>query len=402
RCLDLVAFVNGLPVVVLTIEESELPHIHARIEQEMRPELPALLWYNAFLVVANAFTCRMGSFTTPWEHYFQWKRVESEDESESTTLETLLRGTCEPTHLLDIIENFTLFDHKGGLKKLVARNHQYLGVNKAVAAVDRREAMPEEQRESKLGVFWHTQGSGKSYSMIFFVLKILRKISHSYKFLIVTDRQDLDQQIYENFNDVDAIIEHVQEVHARDGEHLKQMLREPHFVLFTLIQKFSVEKPGMDYEQLSESTKIIVISDEAHRTQDKTLAKNMRSALPRAAFIGFTGTPLIEGEDQQTRETFGGYVSVYHFRRAIRDGVTVPLRFENHTPELKFIDERQFDVNMQQLLDDPRIDPQQKQNIIDLATHPERLLANSERLDWVASDIVEHFMGRGYQGKAMI
>ncbi len=400
RCLDLVVFVNGLPLIVLAIEDSELPHIHMRIEQETQNELPTLFWYNAFLVVANAFECHMGSFSAPWEQFFQWKRVIDERERESTTLETLLRGICEKTRLLDYVENFALFDTAGGLKKLIAKNHQYLGVNNVIAALREREQLPEDEQHDKLGVFWHTQGSGKSYSMVFFVRKVQRKISNTYKFVVVTDREDLDDQIYKNFKYTGTIEENPEEVHAESSAHLKRLLGEPHLILFTLVQKFRTEKPGQNYEQLDDSHKIIVITDEAHRTEEGTLAKNMRDALPHAAFLGFTGTPLLD--DERTRTTFGDYVSIYNFRRAIDDGVTVDLYFENHTPEIQFLKSLALDEEIKRRLDDAQLDPQQREQLILQILQSQSYLTSSKRLDWIAEDLVEHFMRRGYQGKAMV
>lgn len=398
RCLDLVLFVNGLPFVLLGIQDCALELIHAQVTQELYRELPRLFWYNAFVVVTNTFECRMGSFSAPWEHFFQWKRVLDEDEPASTTLETLLRGTCEQTRLLDLVENFTLFDEAGGLKKLVARNHQYLGVNRAIAALRAREQLPPQEQHDRLGVFWHTQGSGKSYSMIFFVRKAQRVLANTYKFLIVTDRIDLDEQIYQNFKNTGSVEEaDPAEVHAGDGNQLKRLLREPHFILFTLIQKFRVDQPGQNYEKLSESYGIVVITDEAHRTQDGELARYMRQALPHAAFIGFTGTPLMDN-DEQTRRTFGDYVSRYTFRRAINDGVTVDLYFENHTPPLELVRNIPLDEKLNSLLEGAQLTPQQQEQLF----RDSRFLDSSERLDWIAQDIVEHFARRGYQGKALV
>jgi type I restriction enzyme, R subunit len=400
HCLDLVVFINGLPLILLAIEDSELHHIHARIEREMQSELPTLSWYNAFLVVANAFTCRMGSFSTPWEHFFQWKRISDENERASTTLDTLLRGTCEQTRLLDILENFILFDDAGGLKKLIARNHQYLGVNNIIAALRERERQPADEQHDKLGVFWHTQGSGKSYSMIFFVRKVQRKIANDYKFVVVTDRDDLDTQIYKNFKHTGTIEEDPKEVQATDGKHLKRLLSEPHLILFTLIQKFHCEKPGQNYEELDGNHKIIVITDEAHRTEEGILAKNMRDALPHAAFLGFTGTPLMD--DNRTRTTFGDYVSIYNFRRAIDDGVTVDLYFENHTPEIQLPQKHVLDAEVKRLLEDTQLDPRQREQAIQQILQDQSYLSNDERLDWIAEDLVAHFLQRGYQGKALV
>ncbi len=399
KCLDLAGFVNGLPFILLGIEDGELQNIYDRIDKDYKQNIPTLFWYNAFIVVSNNFTCKLGSITSPWEFFFQWKRVKDECEDESTSLDTLVQGTCDKVRLLDIVENFTLFDSKGGLKKLIARNHQYLGVNNAIAVLCNRE-VDQQEKHRKLGVFWHTQGSGKSYSMIFFVCKVLHKISNDYRFVVVTDREDLDQQIYENFHDVGAIIEDPKDVHAQKCEHLKRLLSETHFVVFTLIQKFRTENPGQDNEKLSDSNKIIVIVDEAHRTQYDTLAKNIRDALPKAAFIGFTGTPLMDGEEQ-TRQTFGNYVSIYNFRRAINDGVTVPLYYENRTPEID-LSNQNFGEEMAELLANASLDPQQEQKVLDIYARANQFLNKDERLEWIADDIVNHFMNRGYMGKAMV
>ena len=247
----------------------------------------------------------------------------------------MLRGTCAPSRLLDIVENFILFDAShGGLVKLVAKNHQYLGVNNAVDAVYERQKLPPgDDRRDQLGVFWHTQGSGKSYSMIFFAQKILRKIPGNWTFVIVTDREELDEQIYNNFAHTGAVIEEPEQVRAEDGEHLKQLLREDHTYVFTLIQKFHA-RDGEPYPVLSERDDIIVITDEAHRSQYDIFAVNMRQALPNAAFIGFTGTPLMVGEEK-TRQEFGDYVSIYNFEQSAEDGATVPLFYENRIPELQ-------------------------------------------------------------------
>jgi type I restriction enzyme, R subunit len=301
RCLDLVGFVNGLPFILLEIADSELPNTFARIDQDYKATIPSFFWYNAFIVVADAFTCKMGSLTAPWEHFFQWKRIKDENEKESTRLDTLIKSTCQKERLLDIVENFTLFDKSKGLNKLVGRNHQYLGVNNAIASLisweqerqARRQAgEPESHKQhGKLGVFWHTQGSGKSYSMVFFVRKVQRTVANNYTFVVVTDREDLDDQIYKNFLNTDTITEDARLIHAGSAKQLKRLLSEKHLLLFTLIQKFYSDKPGQDYEEVSDNKNIIVMADEAHRTQYDTLAKNIRDALPRASFIGFTGTP---------------------------------------------------------------------------------------------------------------
>ncbi|MDQ2906353.1 MAG: type I restriction endonuclease subunit R [Chloroflexota bacterium] len=408
RCLDLVGFVNGLPLILLEIVDSELPHIFDNIDRDYKSTLPALFWYNAFIVVADAFTCKMGSLTTPWERFFQWKRIKDEGEAESSRLDSLIEGTCHKERLLDIIENFTLFNKARGLNKLIAMNHQYLGVNNAIASLraweqerrQRRQAGEARGAHGRLGVFWHTQGSGKSYSMVFFVRKVQRTIANNYTFVVVTDREDLDRQIYENFRHTGAIAEDAGEVRARNASHLKRLLSEKHLLLFTLIQKFYSDVPGQDYDEISDNENIIIMADEAHRTQYDTLAKNMRAALPRASFIGFTGTPLMDGEEQ-TRETFGHYVSIYNFRRAINDSITVPLYYENHTPQIELIND-DFQDEMSELLEEAMLDERQEQRVVEQYARAENIVVKGERLDQVAADIVGHFMNRGYMGKAMV
>src|SRR5579859_6875319 len=344
RRADLVGFVNGLPLVFVELKAS-----HRRLENAFRDNLrdykttiPQLFWYNALVILSNGSQTRLGSITAGWEHFFEWKKITSEGERGVISLETVIRGVCDRTRLLDIVENFTLFSEAGGaLVKIVAKNHQYLGVNNTIAAV---RGMGENQ--GRLGVFWHTQGSGKSYSMIFFSQKVQRKIPGNWTFLIVTDRLELDDQIYKNFANAGAVTEPESEIHAESGAHLQELLTKNHRTIFTLIHKFHTEK-GATYPALSGRSDIIVLTDEAHRSQYDTLALNMRNALPNAAFLAFTGTPLMVGEEK-TREVFGDYVSVYNFRQSVEDGATVPLYYENRIPELQLINDT-FDDDMRQL-----------------------------------------------------
>jgi len=303
RRADLVGFVNGIPLVFI-----ELKAAHQRLEnayfanlRDYRETIPHIFWYNGLIILSNGTKSKLGSVTAAWEHFLEWKKINSEGEKGIISLETLTRGTCEPSRLLDLVENFTLFmETKGGLVKILARNHQFLGVTNALQALRDLKA-----QKGKLGVFWHTQGSGKSVSMVFFSQKILRKIPGNWTFVVVTDRLDLDRQIYGNFLDVGAVTE--KEAHAETCQHLRQLLREDHRYVFTLIQKFQ------SAEKLTDRSDIIVITDEAHRSQYDTLALNMRSALPNASFIAFTGTPLIAGEEK-TKEVFGDYVSIYRLK----------------------------------------------------------------------------------------
>lgn len=308
----------------------------------------------------------------------------------------MIRGTCAQSHLLDIVENFTLFsEEKGRLIKLVAKNHQYLGVNNAVAA-----ALAIRDNQGRLGVFWHTQGSGKSYSMQFFSQKILRKLLGNWTFVIVTDREDLDDQIYKNFANTGSVTEPEQRVRAHSGKHLEHLLQEDHRYVFTLIQKFRTEK-GKKYPKLSDRSDIIVIADEAHRSQYDTFALNMRSALPNAAFIGFTGTPLMGGEEEKTREVFGDYVSIYNFKQSIDDGATVPLFYENRIPEVQLSNDN-LNQDMEELIEEATLDSEQERQLERQFAREYTIITNNDRLEKIASDIVTHFLGRGYQGKAMV
>ena len=286
--------------------------------KDYRDTIPQVFWFNGFIILSNGSKAKIGSMTAGLEHFSEWKKINSEGEEGVVSLETMIRGVCDPARLLDLVENFTIFNEATGEpQKLVAKNHQFLGVNNSISAVNKIK-----DNQGKIGVFWHTQGSGKSYSMVFFSQKVLRTIPGNWTFVIVTDREDLDGQIYRNFANTGAVLEDEKRVRADSGESLKRMLnKENHRYLFTLIQKFRTEH-GERYPVLSERSDIIVITDEAHRSQYDQLAANMRAALPNAAFIGFTGTPLIKGEDSRTREVFGDYVSIYDFAQSVKDGAT--------------------------------------------------------------------------------
>jgi len=394
---DLVGFVNGLPLVIVELKATDVPVRDAFDHNltDYKDTIPHLFWYNALLIVSNGLRSRVGSITSTWEHFAEWKQVESEDEPKSTGFATLLRGTCTPARLLEIVESFTLFSERDGrLVKLIAKNHQLLGVNNAFHGVQRLG-----ENRGRLGVFWHTQGSGKSYSMIFFSQKVQRKLPGNWTFVIVTDRQELDEQIYRNFASVGAVTEPEDAIHATSGEHLRRLLRENHRTVFTLIQKFHTP-PGELHPVLSERDDIIVITDEAHRSQYDIFAGNMRRALPNAAFIGFTGTPLMAGEER-TREVFGDYVSIYNFRDSVEDGATVPLYYENRIPELQLVNEH-FSDEMSDIIERADLDDDEHERLEREFRHEYHLITRDGRLDTIAGDIVQHFLGRGQQGKAMV
>nr|QNO45934.1 hypothetical protein DMJHIOCL_00013 [Methanosarcinales archaeon ANME-2c ERB4] len=273
RRADLVGFVNGIPFLFI-----ELKAPHKRLETaytdnltDYKDTIPHILWYNQLVILSNGSESKVGSATSEWEHFADWKKINDEGEEGIISLETMIRGTCAPERLLDLVENYMVFmEVPGGLVKLVAKNHQYFGVERAIAALS-----DIKSRNGKLGVFWHTPGSGKSVSMIFFSQKILRKVSGNWTFVIVTDRKDLDTQIYKNFANTGVVTE--EQAQATSSAHLRQLLGEDHRYIFTLIQKFRAGK-GEAHPVLSERSDIIVIADEAHRSQYDTLARNMRTA----------------------------------------------------------------------------------------------------------------------------
>jgi type I restriction enzyme R subunit len=399
RRTDLLGFVNGIPLLFV-----ELKATHKTLKTafddnltDYRSVIPQLFTYNGMLMLSNGSQTVVGSTFSPWEHLFEWKRINDEGEKGVVSLETAVKGIGEPSRLLDIIENFTVFEEvTGGLIKKIAKNHQYLGVNKAIAEVWRTKDRPKNQA-GRLGVFWHTQGSGKSLSMVFFAQKILRKIPGNWTFVIVTDRNELDEQIYKTFAATGAVGE--VEAHAISGAHLKQLLTEDHRYVFTLIQKFSTKK-GEVYPQLSDRQDIIVITDEAHRSQYDTLAMNMRTALPNASFLGFTGTPLMAGEEK-TKEVFGDYISVYDFGQSIADGATVPLYYENRIPEMQLINEN-LNEDLAELLEEAELNEDQERKVEQVFAREYHLITREDRLEAIATDLVSHFVGRGYQGKAML
>jgi type I restriction enzyme R subunit len=669
---DLVGFVNGLPLVVIELKKPGVP-ARAAFDENLthyKQQIPALFWYNALLIASNGTESRVGSLTADWERFFEWKRIEREDEPRRVSLEVMLRGTCDRARLLDLVENFTLFsEHKAGLVKVIGQNHQFLGVNAAIASllrirpesifaatltpsslpeveghyrgglyysglVDRARELRQHQTpaeeivwellrdrrferlkfrrqhqignyiadffcdEKKLvieidgvihqepevitkdsqrdaylsslgytvlrftnksvieapenflgriaatlsypstsgrvgwcegktpisngignpsgfeeseklpgyvatplsypsasgrvgwcegktpisngignpsdieapeklsgvvastlsspstsgrvgwcegktpisngignpsgfeeseklpgyvatplsypstsgrggwgegntpisngiGVFWQTQGSGKSFSMVFFAQKVLRKVVGNWTFVVVTDRVELDDQIAKTFKATGAVSDaEGDQCHAASGAHLRELLRGNHRYVFTLIHKFQTPEP------LCDRSDVIVLTDEAHRSQYDTLALNMRAALPRAMFLAFTGTPLIAGEER-TKEVFGDYVSIYDFQQSVEDGATVPLFYENRTPELQLVNPDLND-DIYRLIEDAELDPEQEGKLERELSRQYHILTRDDRLETVAQDIVRHFLGRGFIGKAMV
>ena len=393
---DAVGFVNGIPILLIEWKDITQPvqEAYEANLRDYRDAIPRLFDFNGFTILSNGLEALMGASHAPFDSFAPWKRLE-EDGPESVALETMLRATCEPSRFLDLIESFLLFeDARGGLRKVVAKYHQVLGVNRAIEAVEQIG-----ENRGRLGVFWHTQGSGKSLSMVMFAEKVLRRLGGNWTFVVITDRQELDEQIAGTFAAVGALTKLVAACQAQSRVHLRELLAGQERYVFTLIHKFSTER-GEPMPVLSERSDIIVITDEAHRSQYDQLAANMRRALPNAAFIGFTGTPLIAGQEERTREVFGDYVSVYNFAQSIADGATVPLYYEARKPELQLSAEELKD-ELDTLLDEAALDEEQEKKLQQTFGKQYHLITRNDRLDEIAKDLVRHFAARGYLGKAM-
>ncbi|QOZ07310.1 type I restriction endonuclease subunit R [Bradyrhizobium sp. CCBAU 51765] len=393
---DALGFVNGIPLLLIEWKDLTQP-IQEAYEanlRDYRDTIPRLFDFNGFTILSNGLEALMGPSHAPFETFAPWKRLE-EDGPESVALETMLRATCEPSRLLDLVESFLLFDDaRGGLHKVVAKYHQVLGVNRAIEAVKQIG-----DNRGRLGVFWHTQGSGKSLSMVMFAEKVLRRLGGNWTFVIITDRQELDDQIAGTFATTGALTKLLKDCQAQSRVHLRELLAGQERYVFTLIHKFSTaDREPMPV--LSERADIIVITDEAHRSQYDQLAANMRRALPNAAFIGFTGTPLIAGQEERTREVFGDYVSIYNFAQSIADGATVPLYYEARKPELQLAAEELKD-ELDALLDDAELDEEQEKKLQQTFGKQYHLITRNDRLDEIAADLVRHFSARGYLGKGM-
>ncbi|MEN8689172.1 MAG: type I restriction endonuclease subunit R [Desulfobacterales bacterium] len=396
RRADIVGFVNGLPLLFMELKNIS-KEIRAAYEQNFKDYLdtvPHLFHHNAFVVLANGIDAKIGSVTSRFEHFHEWKRL-NEEQPGVVNMETLLKGVCGKSNFIDLVENFILFDDSlGEPKKILARNHQFLGVNRAITAVRDRK-----RRGGKLGVFWHTQGAGKSYSMVMFTRKIHRKLGGNFTFLVLTDRDDLDTQIYKTFAGCGVVDNDRDPCRAASGQHLSQLLAQQKSYIFSLIQKFNQEVGSS--QAYTQRDDIIVITDEAHRTQYGTLALNMRNALPNAAYIGFTGTPLFT-DDEITRRVFGEYVSTYDFQRAVEDKATVPLYYDARGDKLgvavgdlneriaaKLEEMETGDVDTSQ-----RLEKELKRDY--------HIITADKRLDQVARDFVRHYSMAWETGKAIL
>jgi type I restriction enzyme R subunit len=389
---DVVLFVNGIPLMLLELKASHksLADAYKDNIRDYKDTITHLFWYNCGIIISNGIENKFGSLSSPFEYFNEWKKVGSEDDPSKTDLATIIFGTCDKKRMLDIFENFIIFDEsKGEVKKIVPRYFQYYGVNRAFERVLNRCKL-----KGKLGVFWHTQGSGKSFAMVYLSQKVFRKITGNFTFVIVTDREQLDGQAYENFAKVGAVYE--KHVRANSIKDLKQLLSEDHRQIFTTIQKFQ-DIPGA----VSDRENVIVMTDEAHRSQYDTYAQNMRKALPNASFIGFTGTPLMQKGEEKTRGTFGEYVSVYNFGQSVKDGATVRLFYENRVAKLENVNP-DLEKDLGEIMDYYDLNEDEEEKVEQEFSTAYHLITREDRLNAIARDIVQHFIGRGYDGKAMV
>jgi type I restriction enzyme R subunit len=396
RRADIVGFVNGVPLLFMELKNVS-KDIRAAYERNFKDYLdtvPHLFHHNAFVVLANGVDAKLGSVTSRFEHFHEWKRLK-ENESGIVSMETLLKGICDKSNFMDLLENFIVFDESAGsTKKILARNHQFLGVNRAIEAVRDRKS-----RDGKLGVFWHTQGAGKSYSMVMFTRKVHRKLGGQFTFLVLTDRDDLDTQIYKTFAGCGVVDNDRDPCRASDGNHLAGLLSQHKSYIFSLVQKFNKKiGPSGAYTDRDD---VIVITDEAHRTQYGTLALNMREALPHASYIGFTGTPLFK-DDEITRKVFGDYVSTYDFQRAVEDKATVPLYYDARGDKLGVsvgdLNER-IAAKLEEIeTDDIDVEQRLEQEL----KRDYHIITADKRLDQVARDFVRHYSTAWETGKAML
>ncbi|EMP55363.1 Type I site-specific deoxyribonuclease, R subunit [Marinobacter santoriniensis NKSG1] len=396
RRADIVGFVNGLPLMFIECKtiHKDIRHAYEQNLSDYKDTIPHLFHHNAFVILGNGVDARIGSVSSKFAHFNDWKRL-AEDDPGVVDMETLLKGICNKRDFLDLFENYTLFDESDGkLIKILARNHQFLGVNRAIEAVKKRE-----ERQGKLGVFWHTQGSGKSYSIVFFARKIHRKLGGNFTFLICTDREDLDGQIYNTFAGCGLVDNDQDPCRAGSGHHLKELLHQHKAYVFTLVQKFNKDVDPDD--PYSDRDDVIVITDEAHRTQYGRLSLNLRNALPNASYIGFTGTPLFK-DDEITRRVFGEYVSTYDFQRAVEDHATVPLYYDARGEKLGLAT-NDLNEKIAAKLEEIEIEDQDVSERLERELKRDyHIITAQSRLEQIAEDFVDHYSVGGQNGKAMM
>mgnify|MGYP000893325601 CR=1 FL=1 len=430
---DIVLFINGLPLVVIELKNpaDEQANVQAAFHQlqTYNHVIPALFNYNAFEVISDGWFAKAGTISSDYSRFMEWKSVDGEhvlDSKLQPELETLVTGLLNKRTLLDIIRYFIVFEktREKTIKKMAAY-HQYFAVNKAIASTLRASADPKHhfiaehparydlpsveshpKGDKRAGVVWHTQGSGKSLSMVFFAGKlVLAEQMSNPTIVVITDRNDLDQQLFETFSHCQQLLRQTP-VQAANREDLKRLLSvAAGGIVFTTIQKFMPEE-GNPYPSLTHRRNVVVIADEAHRSQYDFIdgyARHMRDALPNASFIGFTGTP-IEKEDKNTQAVFGNYVDIYDIQQAVEDGATVPIYYETRLAKIELSAEDQETLNqrVEEVTEDDELTDKQKRYA--RWTSKEAVVGSADRLKQVAADIIHHFEQRtsAAEGKGMI
>ena len=402
---DVLVFVNGMPMVFVELKNSIVKVEEAyndNLKNYLR-DIPNLFALNQICVLSNGLETRLGAFNASYNHFFEWLKVDSERERPNrkairdagtvgeSSVRYFIDGLLRKDRLIDYIENFIMFRNQKN--KIIAKNHQYFGVNNLMESMANRAEL-----HGKLGVFWHTQGSGKSYSMVFFARKVRRKVPGNFTFLVITDREDLDDQIHKNFVKTE-VIGAKEECQPKNGKQLRDYLQTNKPFIFTLIHKFRYDK-GKKYPILSTRDDILVLVDEAHRTQYKDLAENMRTGLPNANYIAFTGTPLL-GSKRLTNQWFGNYVSEYNFAQSVEDGSTVPLFYSRRVPEVglenDFLDDDVVDI-----IEDENLNEDETRLLENSASRILEVIKREDRIDKIAQDIAHHFPRRGFLGKGMV
>ncbi len=432
---DVVVFVNGLPLAIIELKnaadaDATIWSAYSQL-QTYKAEIPSLLQYSELLIVSDGLQARIGSLTANQEWFKVWRTIDGENDAprSSLELEVLIRGVFEKRRFLDMLQHFIVFEHDSEsdrLHKIIAGYHQFHAVNAAMHETVRASGMADaglmvgeeagsywagrmhggKAGDRRAGVVWHTQGSGKSYSMLFYAGRMIRNPAMQNPTIVVlTDRNDLDDQLFGQFQRCYELLNQTP-VQARDREHLRELLKVASGgVVFTTIQKFMSEKDEK-MPSLSERRNIVVIADEAHRSQYDLidgLARNLRDALPHASFIGFTGTP-IEQTDANTRAIFGDYISIYDIQRAVADGATVPIYYESRIAKLG--------LNIAAL---PRLDAEfdeitegeeqsSREKLKSKWAALEALVGDPKRIKLIAADLVEHFEKRleSMDGKAIV
>ena len=420
RRADMVLFVNGLPLVVIELknpadEEATIWKAYEQFQTYMQ-EISSLFAYNEVLVISDGTEARAGTITSDKQRFMPWKTIDGEEAPiVMPQIEVLLKGICKKERLLDLIRHFIVFEQEKALRKIMAAYHQYHAVNKALEST-----LKARIKDGRAGIVWHTQGSGKSLIMAFYTGKlVLKPEMENPTIVVLTDRNDLDDQLFDTFSKCHEILRQ-KPVQATTREELQKLLKVASGgVIFTTIQKFFPDEGREEYPLLSERSNIVVIADEAHRSQygfkakvlktkDKALitygyAKYVRDALPNASFIGFTGTP-IEQRDRSTPAVFGKYVDIYDIEQAIKDGATVPIYYSSRLAKLDLKPEERprIDEEFEEVTEGEEVE--RKEKLKSKWAQLEKVVGSPKRIQKIAQDIVEHFEERlnVLDGKGMI